>query len=92
MASNKRFLLLGIKLRNKIRVFCTTHPKSSYFIGKILNNTQKIEVLWNKNVTGVAYKVAGLKLGRDFSNSVILDSWRRVRPISSKPSIKRHLT
>jgi hypothetical protein len=60
MASNKRFLLLGIKLRNKIRVFCTTHPKSSYFIGKIRKDIRKIEVIWNKNVTGVTYKVTGL--------------------------------
>jgi hypothetical protein len=52
MAGNKRFLLLGLKLRNKIRDICTTHRKSSYFIGKILINIRKIEVLLKKNVTG----------------------------------------
>jgi hypothetical protein len=52
MAGNKRFLLLGLKLRNKIREICTTHRKSSYFIRKILNNIRKIEDLLEKNVTG----------------------------------------
>jgi hypothetical protein len=57
MAGNKRFLLLGLKLRNKIREICTTHRKSSYFIGKILINIRKIEVLLKKNVTGGTYTV-----------------------------------
>ena len=48
MAGNKRFLLLGLKLRNKIREICTTHRKSSYFIGEILINIRKIEVFLEK--------------------------------------------
>src|ERR1700733_13215819 len=42
---------------------------------------------WAGLVKGVGQVVTGRKMGRDCSKAVIVSTWRRVRPMSSRPSM-----